>query len=424
VDVILRKIRGYKLYIDKMASAKLDLDKFNLTCMIVSNLKGEIWSSMSRPKLSLIRNSQVSPAIISFDEKLSDHTAILNGYIDTLYTRNFSPTTIKTVSGFLTGWFEGMIIPDSYHSDGERQLLIWEAMEPTRGRKFIVAFTKGLIFSGLKSRTVAQYLGYLRRLFQYVLDVPYIPSEEVQYIGPKYGPIVQPVLEYDYPTHIIDDEPEGYSLTLQELVDFYDYIRSIYIPRSQKKLAASRDYSMIVLAGETGLRADEIRGLDKGERIDLLFSHGRVQTRFGKGAKGSGKRTRKTIFTPLAQATTIHYLENIRPGFARAKEEEALYLSECGRRISYSAMIRNLKTIVEEARKDGLVMPPKLTWHDLRRSFATIFMERYPHLAWVLMDMLGHMNPSTLNRYIKHRRAFYDKAIDRVLDDLFEVVPA
>src|ERR1044072_5072033 len=102
--------------------------------------------SMTRPNLSLVRNTAFNPAI-SFEEKLADHNAVLQGYIDTFYTRNCSHTTIKTVGRFLRGWFKEFIITDPTHPEGERQLLVWEAMAPTLGRQHITAFTKGLICS-------------------------------------------------------------------------------------------------------------------------------------------------------------------------------------------------------------------------------------------------------------------------------------
>jgi site-specific recombinase XerD len=374
---------------------------------------------MSRPRLSLVQTGNVSAPRISFEEKLADHQAILRAYTDTLYTRNFSTQTIHYTERFLYGWFANLSVADGTHPDGHRQLLIWEAMKPVLGRQYIVAFSKGLICSELKAGTIIGYLGYLRRLFEYVLEFPHIPGDTVQYIAHKYGPIEQPVSEYDYPVHALDHEQEGFALTLKELVELYDYVRTVYVQSSQKKHAAGRDYSMLVLAGESGLRADEIIHLDvKGLHCDLFYDKGRVQTRYAKGMKGSGKRTRKTIFTPFAKATIFHYEQHFRPQFINADTETALYLSERGQRISYNAMWRNLQLIVKSARADGLSLPPKLGWHDLRRTFATIFSEKYPELMWVLMDALGHVNPSTLNRYIKHRRAYYEKALDAVLDDL------
>ncbi len=291
-----------------------------------------------------------------------------------------------------------------------------------RQRPGIVGFSKGLADAGLKPRTVTGYLGTLRRLFDYVREYPYIPSGRPQSIVAKYGRIEQPVLEYDYPVHVLDHEQEGFVLTGKNLINFYDFVRLECIGRNQKKVPASRDYSMIVLAGETGLRADEIRRLDAtGPHRDLFYKQARVQTRHGKGCKGSGKRVRKSIFTPFAQATTKVYEERIRPAFPNAGVNPALFLSESGDRISYQSMWRSLHLIAKEARRAGLDVPPKLSWHSLRKSFATNFMERHPDRPWVLMDMLGHMNPGTLHRYVQHSRSYYEGAIDDIVRDLVPV---
>jgi len=169
--------------------------------------------------------------------------------------------------------------------------------------------------------------------------------------------------------------------------------------------------------GESGLRADEILHLDAlGLHRDLFYEHNCIQTRYGKGTKGSGKRVRKTIFTPFAQATMRVYEDHIRPSFPNAKTNPALFLTESGERISYKAMWHNLHSIVEEGRKAGLELPPKLSWHSLRKSFATNFMEQHPDRPWVLMDLMGHLNPSTLHRYVKHSRAYYDQAIEDIVE--------
>jgi site-specific recombinase XerD len=173
---------------------------------------------------------------------------------------------------------------------------------------------------------------------------------------------------------------------------------------------------MIVIAGESGLRADEIRHLDAlGPHRDLFYEHHCIQTRHGKGTKGSGKRVRKTIFTPFAQATMRVYEEHVRPSFPEAKIHPALFLTESGKRITYKAMWHNLHLLVEEGRKAGLELPPQLSWHSLRKSFATNFMEQHPDRPWVLMDLMGHLNPSTLHRYVKHSRAYYDQALEEIV---------
>jgi integrase len=373
---------------------------------------------MSRANLFLVPSSRIDliTPTSSFVEKLADHNAIITGYKDTYRTRNFSEKTIKNDFAFITTWFEGTSVVDDAHPDGERQLLLWEAMKPISGRQRIIEFSKGLCALGLRPTTRRDYLGILRRLFAYTLEWPYIP-ESLQSIASKYGPIEQPVLAYDYPVNAADqDQQEGWALIGDELIEFYCFIKSEFIPRQQKKLSASRDYVMIVLAGESGLRADELRNLDAyGPHRDLYFKETFIQTRSGKGTRGSGKRIRRTIFTDFAQCTTSVYLEHIRSHFLNAETEPALFLAENGSRISYSTMARNLKIIVAAAREAGLEIPPSMGWHGLRRSFATNIVDQDPSRIWELMGLLGHSNPSTVNRYLKFKKNHFIETRTRVV---------
>ena len=130
-------------------------------------------------QLVLLRSVN-SDAAAPFPERLSDHNAVLEGYLTTLITRNYSAFTRQNERTFLYGWFKGQAIRDRMHPEGHRQLLLWEAMRPVVGRQMVVAFSKGLVLSGLRPRTVNSYLGSLRRLFGYVLEYPYIPRSEAE----------------------------------------------------------------------------------------------------------------------------------------------------------------------------------------------------------------------------------------------------
>src|SRR5437899_12927000 len=100
---------------------------------------------MYRSKLTLIKNVEVSAPAIPFSQMLDDHNAILQGYLDTHVTRNHSDKTIEGDRRFLRGWFEGSIVVDDDHPDGERQLVLGEAMQPVLGRQVIIDSSKGRI---------------------------------------------------------------------------------------------------------------------------------------------------------------------------------------------------------------------------------------------------------------------------------------
>jgi integrase len=371
---------------------------------------------MSRSHLALVPKIIVVSEPITFAEKLADHERILDGYFDTFITRNLSDNTLDSAQSFIKKWFRNFAVPDPAHESGERQLLIWEAMEPGRGRQRITGYSKGLYQLDIAPRTVNGYLGSLRRCFDYVCNYPYIPGDAPQPISSKYGGIEQPVLEFDYPVHTIDHELAGPALTGKRLTDFYDYIRLDYIRHAKKRKAAQRTYTMVVFAGESGCRADELRHLNAcGSYRDLFYEDGFIQVRWGKASNGSGKRNRKTIFTPLAQDTGRAYEERVRPYLLNGNEDDALFLAENGKRISYDAMYLALKSIVEGAREAGLELPDRLGWHDLRRAFATNFMERNPDQIGLLLQMMGHTSLGVIYRYVLHSQAYYEKAMSRVI---------
>ncbi len=398
---------------------KLYLFHVSLTVVTKVLLVTKSGDTMNRSHLKLVGQVEIVNTAIPFSEKLDDHRAILEGYLDTHITRNHSSRTIEKEQKFLTGWFEGIIVPDENHPYRERQLLVWEAMKPVIGRERVKEFSKGLVIAELSPLTVNAYLGSLRRLFEYILEFPYIPGQEVQLIVSKYGQIEQPVSKYDYPVHAIDQDKEGFVLTGDQLYEFYNFVRTTYIEGKQKKLTSSRNYAMIVLAGESGLRADEICQLDAlGLHRDLFYEHKLIQTRFGKGVNGSGKRVRKTIFTERAQDVMHIYEDRIRPYFRNAKINVALFLTERGNRMDYSSMWEFLDDIVEFARKEGLQMPPKMSWHSLRKSFATNYVEQHPESVWKLMKLMGHQNLSTLHRYILPGKDAYEQALNNMVVDM------
>ena len=59
--------------------------------------------------------------------------------------------------------------------------------------------------------------------------------------------------------------------------------------------------------------------------------------------------------------------------------------------------------LIEAARKHGVNLPPRLTIHDLRASFATNYLEENPERFWRLMELLGHISPSSTCLYIRSR---------------------
>lgn len=93
----------------------------------------------------------------------------------------------------------------------------------------------------------------------------------------------------------------------------------------------------------------------------------------------------------------------MRPRFRNHLVEPALFLTLKGERLSYSTLQDTFSRFIEVARKAGVNLPLKLTLHDLRASFATNYIEANPNQLWELMELLGHVSPSSTCLYIRSR---------------------
>ena len=356
---------------------------------------------------SAVVSGGVARGTVASSEALEHHFGLLEAYIQSHRVRNHSEKTIHRERSFLRGWFEG-------HGSCAFPLYVWEAMTPHLGRERLIEYTKALQDSELSSDTIRSYLGSLRSFFSFVLEHPFVKiSTGFVRIQSLYGSIDQPISEYDIPTHVYDGERAGVPLDPELLYEFYAVIRKNYlnVPGQAQALAA-RNYAALVLAGESGLRADELLHL---EIQDLHFDSLKIQTRWAKGTRGSGKRARRTLFTPLAQDTARFYLAQVRPLIKNSGDTSFVFPSKTGGLLDYASLQKSLAQMKHAARRANFPILPHMSWHWMRRFFATRFIERFPNKLPVLISLLGHMSPGTVHRYIRHSEAWMDHQIQETL---------
>ncbi len=147
-----------------------------------------------------------------------------------------------------------------------------------------------------------------------------------------------------------------------------------------------RDRALFEVAYSCGLRAEEIVNLDLGS-IDFDAETLRV---LGKGSK-----TRLVPVGEPAQRAIERYLERGRAALAGGPDEQALFLSRRGRRLSTSDVRRRLARWVREAAIAGHMTP-----HTLRHSFATHLLEGGADLRSI-QELLGHSSISTTQVYTR-----------------------
>lgn len=342
----------------------------------------------------------------SHQEMLNDHRKILQNYFDTFITRGLSRKTLDSACGFIERWFEKIRVLET---SGERQIFIWEVMNLGEGRQRIKEFLMTLAALGednhvcLRPQTARAYAGHLERLFIKTLESPFIEGQQT--IQSKYGPIENPFTGVEYPIHSRDRlRAEKFFLTPEQIVELLVFLREVYPGLTHMNITAARLYTIVMLITETGMRCIEILNLDAlGEDRDIFYNKKVIQTRYGKGYNSSGPQTREMPLTDPAKITLMEYEREVRPHFRNHLIDPALFLTRRGKRLSYCTLQECFTRLIEAARKRGLNLPLNLTLHDLRASFATNYMEENPDQFWELMELLGHVSPSSTRLYIRSR---------------------
>lgn len=339
-------------------------------------------------------------------EMLNDHKRILQNSIDTLIARGLSPNTIEGYRWFIERWFEQIKVSDAI---GERQIFIWEVMNLGEGRKRIKDFLKTLSAADddgqicLRAGTVRAYARQLERVFTHTIEWPFIEGQQT--ISSKYGAIDNPFTGVEYPLHSREIlREERFFLTPDQILELLVFLREVYPGLTHRNATAGRLYTIVMLITETGMRSVEVINLDAlGDNRDIFYDRRVIQTRYGKGYNSSGPQTRLIDLTDRAAVTLKQYERWVRPQFLNYLSDPALFLTLTGKRLSYSTLRDNFTLLVEAARKHGVNLPPKLTIHDLRASFATNYLDANPDRFWELMELLGHVSPSSTRLYIRSR---------------------
>ncbi len=230
----------------------------------------------------------------------------------------------------------------------------------TADRDAILDFLSGLYRRKLSSRSVARHLVTLRVFFRFAVTEGLLREE--------------PTLNLEAPRVW-----KGLPVLLS-------------IPQVEKLLAqpdlaaplGARDAAMLEVLYSTGLRVSELVGLRLAE-LDL--SMGCVR------CVGKGNKERLVPLGRRALEALRRYLGEPRARLLRGRPSPFVFLNRRGAKMSRVGFWKVLKAY---GRRAGL--PPKLSPHKLRHSFATHLLERGADLRSV-QAMLGHADISTTQIY-------------------------
>jgi site-specific recombinase XerD len=151
---------------------------------------------------------------------------------------------------------------------------------------------------------------------------------------------------------------------------------------------AKRNYALIELLLETGLRVGEAADLHIGD-IDLHDRSGVVLVREGKGRK-----QRQVPLNSSARRALKLYLK----GRESPRPEDHLFLSERG---GQPLSLRTMQATVSDLARRAGITRFAVSAHSLRHTFARRFLRRHPGKLVELAALLGHESLDTTAVYTR-----------------------
>ena len=230
---------------------------------------------------------------------------------------------------------------------------------------------------GRKSRTIARELSSIRSFYQFLI---------------RHGLVAKnPALEVSAPKA---DKP------LPKTCDAETLDQLLRVGNNEEDLLL-RDVAIFELIYSSGLRLAELVGINLDD-IDLQQRQLVVT--------GKGNKTRYLPVGARAVSAVQRWL-GVRPGICRDANQQALFLSKPGNRISARSVQSRLNRLIELQ-----TLGQKLSPHVLRHSFATHLLESSSDLRAV-QELLGHANIATTQVYthldFQHLASVYDASHPR-----------
>lgn len=160
-----------------------------------------------------------------------------------------------------------------------------------------------------------------------------------------------------------------------------------------------RNYAIVQILLQTGIRLSECAALTFGERSGLL------RVRAGKGNKARSVPVNASAREAIAAYVAPHLgiekpsVKAVAKGWPKPKTLEAQepnFLSQKGGALTTSAMGQMIADLVKAA---GALVPEETSAHTLRHTFARSYLAQYPGDVVGLATLLGHSSLDTTRLY-------------------------
>ena len=189
-------------------------------------------------------------------------------------------------------------------------------------------------------------------------------------------------------THILAEDPTKdieVPVPKQALPKFLSLNESLRLLASADSTDSKRDYCILTLFLNCGMRLSELVGIDIR---DIDFTEKRLKV------LGKGNKERMVYLNSACLDALNSYLED-RTANKKAAAEPALFISNQNKRISK----RRVQQIVENSLREAGLDGKGITTHKLRHTAATLMYQYGEADVLTLKELLGHASVSTTEIY-------------------------
>ncbi len=189
-------------------------------------------------------------------------------------------------------------------------------------------------------------------------------------------------------THILAEDPTKdieVPVPKQALPKFLSLNESLRLLASADSTDSKRDYCILTLFLNCGMRLSELVGIDIR---DIDFTEKRLKV------LGKGNKERMVYLNSACLDALNSYLED-RTANKKAASEPALFISNQNKRISK----RRVQQIVENSLREAGLDGKGITTHKLRHTAATLMYQYGDADVLTLKELLGHASVSTTEIY-------------------------
>ncbi len=273
--------------------------------------------------------------------------------------------------------------------DDDQDFDDWAAIDRNHARSFVIA----LHDAGDSKRSIQRKVSSMRSFFRFLVQMGIVSD------NPFYN---LPPIKADKPLPQVMNISDIERL-LAAITAYWQMATAANAVKSAESadFACLRDTALTEVIYSGGMRISEAVNLNFGD-VDLGNQMALV--------KGKGKKERySAIGTPATDALLKYF--KVRRNVVGRDKNDPLFVNQNGGRLTPRSYQRNLKNYLAQA---GL--PPDLTPHKLRHSFATHLLDAGADLRSV-QEMLGHESLSTTQIYTHisaaQMKKIYDKAHPR-----------